>query len=84
MTRSKHWAKKKMILLRRDGPWCWLCRKVLTWNQMTFDHVIPRSKGGSHHTSNLRLACKGCNEQRGDSLKGAFGPLYEIYEPERS
>lgn len=52
-------------LLKRDGPCCWLCRRALGAD-ITFDHVIPRSKGGTDALSNLRLAHALCNRRRGD------------------
>lgn len=59
------WPKKKRILINRDGRNCYLCKKPLTWRTMTFDHIVPRSEGGSHHTDNLKLACADCNNERG-------------------
>lgn len=32
---------------------------------LTLDHVIPRSKGGTHDADNLRVACASCNSRRG-------------------
>lgn len=32
----------------------------------TFDHVVPRAKGGTSHLSNLRLSCQPCNSRKGD------------------
>lgn len=37
----------------------------------TVDHIIPRSKGGSHRSSNLVTACWNCNKKRGNSAKAA-------------
>jgi len=31
------------------------------------EHVIPRSKGGSHTWNNVRIACSGCNLLKGDT-----------------
>jgi 5-methylcytosine-specific restriction endonuclease McrA len=31
----------------------------------TWDHIIPRSHGGSNARSNLRLSCLSCNSTRG-------------------
>ena len=34
----------------------------------SIDHVIPLAKGGLHAWSNVKLAHKGCNEQKGDRI----------------
>ena len=34
----------------------------------TFEHVIPRSKGGAHEESNLVIACRDCNMKRGNEM----------------
>lgn len=31
-----------------------------------FDHVVPRIKGGKHEVANMVVACKKCNELKGD------------------
>lgn len=31
------------------------------------EHLVPRSKGGSHTWENVRIACSGCNLLKGDS-----------------
>ena len=33
--------------------------------QITVDHVVPRSKGGSHKLENLVLCCGSCNSSKG-------------------
>lgn len=37
----------------------------------TIDHVIPLSKGGSNHVSNLVWSCRKCNEAKGASIINA-------------
>jgi 5-methylcytosine-specific restriction endonuclease McrA len=60
----------KMVLRTRiwmrDGYLCWLCGKDVEWADMTVDHVLPRSKGGTDRQSNLRCAHWLCNNKRGD------------------
>ena len=45
---------------------CWICQQPFPLAEMTFDHYIPRSWGGSDGRNNLRLACLKCNGTRGD------------------
>ncbi|WP_442945093.1 HNH endonuclease [Nostoc sp.] len=47
---------------------CFWCRDGLTLENMTIDHYIPRSKGGSNELSNLRPSCSRCNSLRGNTM----------------
>lgn len=70
----KHRGHRVTKLMCRDGTDCTICREPLDRHlhdvddpmYITFDHIIPRSKGGTDHLDNLRLAHKRCNEQRGN------------------
>lgn len=67
---------ERVMLYERDNYTCWICNKACDTtvdprthgDSPTLDHVIPRSKGGSHEHENLRTACRSCNSKRGDSL----------------
>lgn len=37
------------------------------------EHIIPKSRGGSNRTSNLTLACRPCNEKKGNRTAEEFG-----------
>jgi len=50
-------------VLRRDGHTCQYCGST---KNLTIEHVIPRSKGGSHRWENVVTACSGCNSNKGD------------------
>lgn len=49
---------------------------------MTIDHIIPRSKGGDNRFENVCLACRSCNEYKGnntttiDPIMGENIPLF--------
>ena len=59
---------KKIILsrkniLRRDGHRCQYCG---TSQNLTVDHVVPKSKGGEDSWDNLVTACIKCNNKKGN------------------
>ncbi|MEO1101571.1 MAG: HNH endonuclease [Pseudomonadota bacterium] len=49
----------------RDGFQCVYCGSP---NDLTFDHVIPRSKGGRTSWTNIAAACSPCNLRKGGRL----------------
>lgn len=52
----------------RDNHTCQYCGRVPPKDELTIDHVIPRSKGGKSVWENVVLACMACNMKKGDSL----------------
>jgi len=56
-------------VLNRDGYKCAYCGKTAT----TIDHIIPRSRGGTHEWLNVVAACKTCNHKKGDKLLSEIG-----------
>lgn len=54
---------KRGAIYARDGGCCVWCGSAL---ELTIDHLIPRSKGGSNDPSNLVTTCMGCNRKRGN------------------
>jgi 5-methylcytosine-specific restriction endonuclease McrA len=46
----------------------WTCQYCGSRQQLTVDHVIPRSKGGPSTWDNIVAACAPCNRRKGDSL----------------
>lgn len=49
----------------RDGHRCVACPST---ENLTLDHWIPRSRGGTHEDTNLQTMCKGCNVAKGGAL----------------
>lgn len=45
---------------------CWQCTPEVH-REATRDHVVPKSQGGGNRYENLVLACRRCNEERGDT-----------------
>lgn len=52
----------------RDRFTCQYCGKPFPSHDLTFDHVIPRSKGGRTHWLNVVTACQACNLIKGCRL----------------
>ena len=50
---------------------CFYCRCALSTKNLTMDHRIPLSRGGSHWPANLVPACKSCNSAKRDRLRYA-------------
>jgi 5-methylcytosine-specific restriction endonuclease McrA len=58
--------KKRIFIWERDQGCCWLCGRAVTLEDMTLDHVVPKSKGGKANVENLKAACFECNNKRGN------------------
>jgi 5-methylcytosine-specific restriction endonuclease McrA len=54
-------------MLREDNK-CYICQKRLTFDTATIDHFIPLSRGGDDTPENRKLACEGCNLEKGDKV----------------
>lgn len=58
--KARLWAIR--FLINRDGGNCYLCHKTFeSKKDITIDHLIAKSKGGTSEPSNLRLAHEKCN-----------------------
>lgn len=64
---------KKHKIFARDSWICVYCSKACTPDELTLDHVVPKSKGGDSSSSNLVTACKGCNNLKSDRSDVEFG-----------
>lgn len=52
---------KRNEIYERDRWICQYCGEKVSEDNITLDHFIPQSKGGSHGKENLRTACLICN-----------------------
>lgn len=50
-------------IFKRDHHKCQYCG---TSDDLTLDHVVPKSRGGRTSWDNLTTACKRCNSRKGD------------------
>lgn len=65
------WSKRGLIV-ERDGLICRYCGDDLTGRRYEIDHIIPKSRGGSHKVDNLGVACRPCNGFKGMLLEEEF------------
>jgi 5-methylcytosine-specific restriction endonuclease McrA len=52
----------------RDGFTCQYCDFRRSAQELTFDHVIPRARGGRTSWENVVTACGACNLRKGSKL----------------
>ena len=55
-------------LYYRDNYTCQYCHKPMPASLLTYDHVVPRSKGGKTCWTNVVTACTRCNLKKGNKL----------------
>lgn len=79
---------RRSILLR-DRYRCQYCGERFPSEELTFDHVLPRSKGGKTVWENILTACVECNTRKRDTMpaysgrrgRGELRPLKEPRQP---
>jgi len=81
-------ARRKPALTRRnlylrDGGTCQYCDRSLGVNDLTFDHVHPRSHGGVHSWENVVCSCAKCNNRKGSRLLEHMSDMKLKRQPRR-
>lgn len=81
MTRSPAFTRFNVFL--RDRFSCQYCGGAFQAEYLTFDHVIPRSKGGRTMWDNVVAACEPCNLQKSHKPPRESGmfPLRAPHKP---
>ena len=59
----------RAALMQRDRSRCGYCGGKAD----TIDHVVPRSRGGTHTWDNCVACCASCNHKKADRLLGELG-----------
>jgi len=76
INKPKRVVFNRMNIFLRDNFTCQYCGSKCHSSDLTFDHVIPRSKGGKTNFTNIVAACIPCNTRKGaSSLKPVRAPI---------
>ena len=67
----------------RDDFTCAYCGAKLPMSKLTYDHVLPRARGGRTVWTNILTACYDCNAKKGASTLAEAGmrPQRRAYQP---
>jgi 5-methylcytosine-specific restriction endonuclease McrA len=65
---SRKPAFTRFNVFLRDGFSCQYCGDRYPTHELTFDHVVPRSRGGRTTWENVVTACACCNLRKGSKL----------------
>lgn len=79
--RLKKYIKAKVVGVRfnksnvylRDKGRCQYCLSKITETKSTYDHVIPKSRGGKTEWTNIVTSCYGCNQAKNDKTPEEAG-----------
>jgi 5-methylcytosine-specific restriction endonuclease McrA len=56
---------RKNVWLRDKGR-CQYCGTKVSQSEFTFDHVMPRDRGGTTKWGNIVVSCMNCNQKKGN------------------
>ena len=81
VVRLTHWINthkqrvrfSRQNVLVRDRWRCQYCGGRFATSELTFDHVIPRSRGGRTEWENIVMACQACNARKADKTPTEAG-----------
>jgi len=78
MERSPAFTRFNVFL--RDRWTCQYCMHGFKTHELTFDHVIPRSRGGRTSWDNIVAACQCCNTRKANKMPHEVD-MYPFREP---
>ena len=66
----------------RDKYYCQYCGERYSSEELTYDHIIPKSRGGKTKWDNIVTCCVKCNRRKGGRTPGEAG-MKLIRKPSR-
>ena len=79
---SRRPAFTRFNVFLRDHFACQYCKGDFATNELTFDHVVPKSRGGRTSWTNVVTACSPCNLLKGNRLLRESGLSLHRYPSE--
>lgn len=81
--KPKHIRVDRSRVFMRDKYRCGYCGKKFTKEQLTVDHIIPKSRGGNNTYMNLVTSCAVCNIEKDNKTLAELGwkLKYPIVDP---
>lgn len=68
-------SPNRMNIWLRDGGRCVYCQCDLPTSEITFDHVVPRSRGGLTTLDNISCSCLDCNMRKANRTPQEAGMI---------
>lgn len=68
----------RRAVFARDGHRCQYCNRAAE----NIDHVVPRSRGGTHSWENVVASCRACNSRKEDRLPSEVG--FRLHRPPKA
>lgn len=81
---SRKPAFTRFNVFLRDRFACQYCGFEGSAEALTFDHLVPRSRGGRTQWNNVVAACSACNLRKGNRLPKQCGMYPRLYPHEPS
>jgi len=63
--------QRRVIWQSSPSKKCAICKKTVTWDDFTVDHLKPHSRGGRTVKLNAAIAHKSCNSREGDKRRAS-------------
>ncbi len=63
----------RVNIYARDGYRCQYCGRRCTIAELTYDHVVPRARGGKTAWDNIVSCCYACNARKGSRTPAEAG-----------
>lgn len=68
------------LIMGSLGSGCPYCKEIVTTENMSLDHKLPVSRGGSSEADNIHIVCNRCNKRKGQMRHEAYVSLLKLLD----